>query len=119
MRATNTCADCQSSAKKSSSAQRIKNEQHRHPRRLLPPQAKRSGIYYWGTISLTPSESKNMSKKVDSLGRDIFLCWLCNKRLTYYNEILNFRLVNLPNGTTVKMHKVCAEDFEKNPCSYE
>lgn len=60
-----------------------------------------------------------MGKKVDSLGRDIFLCWLCNKRLTYYNEILNFRLVNLPNGTTVKMHKVCAEDFEKNPCSYD
>lgn len=58
-------------------------------------------------------------KHRDQLGRAILLCWLCNKRLTYYNEILNFQLVNLPNGTTVKMHKVCAKDFKEHPDSYE
>jgi hypothetical protein len=58
-------------------------------------------------------------KTLDQAGRQVFLCWLCNKRLTWYNQILNFRLVNLPNGTTVKMHKVCAEDFEANPDSYD
>ena len=58
-------------------------------------------------------------KTFDQAGREIFLCWRCNKRLIYYNEILIFRRVNLPNGTTVKTHKVCAQDFKENPCSYD
>lgn len=60
-----------------------------------------------------------MSKKVDSLGRDIVLCWLCNKRLEYVRGKLIFTEIALPNQATVKMHKVCAKDFKENPCSYE
>ncbi len=54
-------------------------------------------------------------EKLDSLGRPIVLCWLCNKRLQYVRDQMIFVPVALPNGSEVKMHKVCADDFKKNP----
>lgn len=66
----------------------------------------------------TAKHNSLLDQKLDQLGRRIYLCWLCNKRLTYHNEILIFRLVTLPNGTAVKMHKTCAEDFKIHPDTY-
>jgi hypothetical protein len=58
--------------------------------------------------------------KWDSLGRPIFLCWLCNKRLQHARDQVSliFQSFTLPNGVEVKMHKVCAADFRKNPDTY-
>jgi len=57
-------------------------------------------------------------KTLDQRGRQVYLCWLCNKRLMYVAGRLCFVEFELPNGAKVKMHKVCEKDYRENPTTY-
>lgn len=40
-------------------------------------------------------------------------CWECGKKLQRVKGELVFTEVTLPNATSVRMHKTCAENYQK------